>query len=60
MEKANTEEILALFEETEMTEFYYRAKEAKNEEEEKFFLALYTLKLQKRQQEVIQQDRFVM
>lgn len=60
MDKANMEEIWRLFQETSFEELTERVNEAEAQEEIRLFKALFKIKLAKRQQEVIKQDKFVM
>lgn len=60
MEKANTEELWTLFQETSLEELTNCVKTAEKPEEIRFFKDLYNIKLAKRQQEIIKQDEFVM
>lgn len=60
MEKANTEELWALFQKTSLEELTDRVNEAENPEEIRLFKALFNIKLAERQHEIIRQDEFVM
>ncbi|MDW3692926.1 hypothetical protein [Enterococcus faecium] len=60
MDKANMDEIWRLFQETSFEELTERVNEAETQEEIRLFKALFNIKLAKRQQEVIKQDKFVM
>ncbi|EIB6804460.1 hypothetical protein VW921_12025 [Enterococcus faecalis] len=60
MDKANMDEIWRLFQETSFEELTERVNEAEAQEEIRLFKALFKIKLAKRQQEVIKQDKFVM
>ncbi|HDT8196576.1 hypothetical protein IV441_05510 [Enterococcus hirae] len=60
MDKANMDEIWRLFQETSFEELTERVNEAEAQEEIRLFKALFNIKLAKRQQEVIKQDKFVM
>ncbi len=59
MEKANTEEILALFKEISLTELLSQAETAETTQEENFFRTLFNLKLGEKQQKVIAEDEFI-
>lgn len=54
------DELWRLFENTDIQHLLESAENAESEDEEIFFNTMFNLKLQKRQQEIIQQDRFVM
>ncbi|MGH2081552.1 hypothetical protein ACRCJU_09515 [Aerococcus urinaeequi] len=60
MEKENMDELWSLFQETEMTKFLYHSEEVENAEEKEFFNTLYNLRLQQKQKQIINQDKFVM
>ncbi|GMR71265.1 hypothetical protein ACN2A0_10085 [Aerococcus viridans] len=59
MEKANTDELWTLFQETSLEELTDRVNESENPKEIRLFKALFNIKLAERQQEVINQDKFV-
>lgn len=54
------DEIWRLFQGTSFEELTERVNEAETQEEIRLFKALFNIKLAKRQQEVIKQDKFVM
>lgn len=60
MEKANTEELWTLFQDASIDDLLEIAQKTENKEKEQLFNALFNIKLAKRQQEVINQDEFVM
>ena len=59
-ERANTKELWLLFENTDIQHLLESAEKAESDDEEIFFNTMFNLKLQERQQEIINQDKFVM